>query len=107
MDPQLNGVSPSVPDIILDSQRLRESLHENVARLRITLDQSKAIAAESTSTAVENSAAPAQETQILARLTKRELEVFCLIAEGKSTKQLAAELGIAFRTGVCHRYRIF
>lgn len=40
-------------------------------------------------------------------LTSRELQVLRLIASGKSSKQVAGELGIAFRTVVCHRYRIF
>ena len=39
-------------------------------------------------------------------LTPRESEVLRLIADGKSTKQLAAELGIAFKTAACHRYRL-
>ena len=40
-------------------------------------------------------------------LTSRELQVLRLIASGKTSKQVAVELGIAFRTVVCHRYRIF
>lgn len=40
-------------------------------------------------------------------LTPREREVLTLIAMGKSSKQIAAELGIAFRTAVCHRYRLY
>ena len=39
-------------------------------------------------------------------ITSREREVLRLIACGKSSKQIAKELGIAFRTSVCHRYRI-
>jgi DNA-binding NarL/FixJ family response regulator len=37
------------------------------------------------------------------RLTNREIEVLRLIADGKSTKQVAAVLGIAFKTAACHR----
>ena len=40
-------------------------------------------------------------------LTRRQLEVLSLIASGKSSKQIAAELGMAFRTAVCHRYRLY
>ena len=40
-------------------------------------------------------------------ITPREREVLALIAAGKSSKQIAAELGIAFRTAVCHRYRLY
>ena len=40
-------------------------------------------------------------------LTPREVEVLRLIATGKSSKQVAYELGMSFRTAVSHRYRIF
>ena len=39
-------------------------------------------------------------------LTHREREVLKLIADGLSSKEVAAQLGISFRTAVCHRYRI-
>ena len=39
-------------------------------------------------------------------LTPRETEVLKLIAEGLSTKQIAAQLGISFKTAVSHRSRI-
>jgi DNA-binding NarL/FixJ family response regulator len=39
-------------------------------------------------------------------LTDREREVLTLVASGKSTKILARELGITFRTAACHRYHI-
>jgi DNA-binding CsgD family transcriptional regulator len=39
-------------------------------------------------------------------LTGRESEVLKLIAEGNSTKQIAAILGISFRTASSHRYRL-
>jgi DNA-binding NarL/FixJ family response regulator len=40
-------------------------------------------------------------------ITPREREVLALIASGKSSKEIAAELGMAFRTAVCHRYRLY
>jgi len=40
------------------------------------------------------------------RLTPREREVLALIACGKSSKEISHQLGISFRTVVCHRYRI-
>jgi DNA-binding NarL/FixJ family response regulator len=40
------------------------------------------------------------------RLTKREIQVLQLIAAGNSTKQVAAILGIAFKTAVGHRSRL-
>ncbi|MCL5746422.1 MAG: LuxR C-terminal-related transcriptional regulator [Acidobacteria bacterium] len=39
-------------------------------------------------------------------LTRREEEVLRLVAEGKSTKQIAGALGISFKTAVSHRSRI-
>jgi len=40
------------------------------------------------------------------RLSSRELEVLQLIAEGKSNKQVAAELGVSFKTVDKHRQRL-
>ena len=40
------------------------------------------------------------------RLTLRETEVLKRIADGNSTKQVAAMLGITFKTAACHRYRV-
>jgi DNA-binding CsgD family transcriptional regulator len=39
-------------------------------------------------------------------LTARECEVLALIAEGKTTKDVAQTLGIRFKTVACHRSRI-
>ena len=39
-------------------------------------------------------------------LTAREQEVLALIASGRSSKGIATQLGISFKTAVCHRYRI-
>jgi DNA-binding NarL/FixJ family response regulator len=39
-------------------------------------------------------------------LTPRELEVLRMIAQGCSTKELAGQLGIAFKTAACHRHRL-
>jgi two-component system, NarL family, response regulator NreC len=39
-------------------------------------------------------------------LTPSEIEVLKYIAEGQSTKQLAATLGITFKTACCHRQRV-
>jgi|SRR5581483_3357704 len=108
MEPQISEITPSVPELIRDSRRLRQDLDENVARLRVTLAQSKTAVSEwSWPTPSAASPAAPPETHLLDRLTKREVEVLRLIAEGKSTKQTAVVLGIAFRTAVCHRYRIF
>jgi len=39
-------------------------------------------------------------------LTAREHQVLSLIIDGYSTKQIAAELGISFKTAACHRDHI-
>jgi DNA-binding NarL/FixJ family response regulator len=39
-------------------------------------------------------------------LTRRELQVLILIALGKTSKEIAFELEIAFETVTCHRARI-
>lgn len=39
-------------------------------------------------------------------LTHRETEVLKCIVEGHSTMQVAAILGISFKTAACHRYRV-
>lgn len=36
-------------------------------------------------------------------LSPREREILGMVADGKSTRQIAAELGIAFKTAACHR----
>jgi DNA-binding NarL/FixJ family response regulator len=43
---------------------------------------------------------------IVDSLTQREIEVLKHIAEGYSTKELAAILGITFKTAACHRTHI-
>lgn len=101
----------SVPRLILESQRVREEFHQNVAQLRTTLELTRtAVARPPWTESVESSrTAPAgnSESHLLDVLTPREIEVLRLIAEGKSSKEIASELGMAFRTAVCHRYRIF
>jgi DNA-binding NarL/FixJ family response regulator len=44
--------------------------------------------------------------ELLKELTAREKDALRCIAEGSSTKETAARLGIRFKTAACHRYRI-
>jgi DNA-binding CsgD family transcriptional regulator len=39
-------------------------------------------------------------------LTKREMQVLALVADGHSTKKIAALLGISYKTADSHRSRI-
>lgn len=43
---------------------------------------------------------------VLGALTAREVEVLRLMADGLSTKTIAQQLSISFKTAACHRYRI-
>jgi DNA-binding NarL/FixJ family response regulator len=97
-------------DLLRQSRRLRRDLQENVQRLQQKLRESRAVLTEpdtllSRPVAVRPGPAPAT-LGIIDSLTKREVEVLRLIAEGKSTKEVAGEMGIAFKTAVCHRSRI-
>jgi DNA-binding CsgD family transcriptional regulator len=47
-------------------------------------------------------AAPARQ----AVLTARQREVLILIAEGRTTKEIAKDLGISFKTAAAHRANI-
>ena len=50
--------------------------------------------------------ARAQSAERLAQLTPREREVLDLLVAGKTTKQIAARLGISFQAVAAHRNRI-
>jgi len=39
-------------------------------------------------------------------LSAKELEVLRLVSDGLTTKEIATELGITFKTAACHRSRI-
>lgn len=41
-----------------------------------------------------------------AAITKRQQELILGIADGMSTRQIAANLGISFKTAECHRTRV-
>ena len=47
-----------------------------------------------------------QSVRLVLSLTERERQVLVLIAQGKSTKQTASQLGISYKTADSHRSRI-
>lgn len=51
----------------------------------------------------EKARKPSAGGNALAKLTRREIEVLRLIADGISTKQIAVRLTISFKTAVTHR----
>ena len=48
----------------------------------------------------------AKDGAVSAMLTPREIEVLRLMADGLSTKEIAARLSVTFKTAACHRYRV-
>ena len=68
------------------------------------------VAARPNSTFWESAATKANKSRVVEAqpgvLTRREIEVLKMIAEGNSTKQIAGMLGIAFKTVVTHRTRL-
>lgn len=53
-----------------------------------------------------NGAKPRQASDGSPGLSKRELQVLGLMVAGRTSKQIAAELGISFKTAVTHRANI-
>jgi DNA-binding NarL/FixJ family response regulator len=52
---------------------------------------------------VDDPSPPSRDIVVLSRLSKREVEVLKYIADGLSTKQIAVEMDITFKTAVSHR----
>jgi DNA-binding NarL/FixJ family response regulator len=50
--------------------------------------------------------APEGEPVTRGSLSKREMQVLRLIVEGKTSKEIGAELGVSFKTAVTHRASI-
>ncbi len=53
-----------------------------------------------------SSDAPVMRAVVRSILTKREVEVLHLMADGLTTKAIGARLGVTFKTAACHRGRI-
>jgi DNA-binding CsgD family transcriptional regulator len=79
----------------------------DVAALSARVEELRGLLGEMTPPREVNSPAasvlPAPANGIASRLTNREQDVVKLVAEGLSTKQIAARLGITFKTAACHR----
>jgi two-component system, NarL family, response regulator FusR len=73
---------------------------ELVAGLRAVMDDKRFLSSDLERRRAER---PHEELDPLHRLTTREREVFLLLAEGKTPKQVAAELGIGQKTIYIHR----
>ncbi len=55
---------------------------------------------------VHGQSSGSHNSTVASDLTPREREVLAIIAQGKTSKEISVELGIAFKTVVCHRSRI-
>jgi DNA-binding NarL/FixJ family response regulator len=100
------------PDIIREiaetRKRLELVLNEGATQLQIMRERCAALG--ETFRRVGVSHTPKQPNSVtgdlLKHLSRREIEVLGLIADGFSTKEIAFELNIAFKTAVSHRTRL-
>jgi DNA-binding NarL/FixJ family response regulator len=107
-------MSPNVPsphsvfELLEHSAQVRKELAKNLALLQQTLISSRnlVIPARRSDPLGAPSPPPHVTAGLLDALTPREVGVLRLIAEGLSTKDIAAKLQIRFKTAVCHRSRI-
>jgi DNA-binding CsgD family transcriptional regulator len=90
----------------LETFRLRiDELRVDNSRLKIEIqhESSRLLRLQESKSGDEDLAALRGQLQ---ELTPRELQVLQRIAEGESTKEVAAHLGITFKTAACHRHRL-
>jgi DNA-binding NarL/FixJ family response regulator len=81
----------------------RGYLLKNAMDLELVSAVKRVVAGE---TILDRNLAPPQAIEPKARLTPRELEILQLIAEGKSNKEIAAQLGLSINTVAVHRANI-
>jgi DNA-binding NarL/FixJ family response regulator len=100
---KLRLVAPNeTQSLIAQSQALRRRNRELRNDLRRSLDG----LIDTEKRSFEVTAKIAESSEVLKQLTARERSVLALIAAGYSTKQVAARLGITFKTAVSHRTHI-
>jgi DNA-binding NarL/FixJ family response regulator len=91
----------------LNSFRRRiDSLRANNSRLRDDLERETSRLLKFQERSTERQPAQTALRKQFEELTARELEVLQHIAEGCSTKEIGARLGITFKTAACHRHRL-
>ena len=100
------GINKRMAPEFLESceQRIR-LLRERNAEMRRNLDR-EFLRFTALRTHMAQRPVSARVSPLLDELTAREREVLCCIAEGASTKETAARLGMSFKTAACHRHRI-
>ena len=77
-----------------------------VAAVKLILNGEIAVSKEVTSRIMQSLSSGAKSQFPLQSLSDRELEVFIAIGQGKSTKEIALELGVSVKTVETHRDRI-
>jgi DNA-binding CsgD family transcriptional regulator len=91
-----------LPRLERDARKFLEKARETMREAMLLRLRSKRIRAALRSTALHR----AKPHAVPVSLSKRERQVLALIVEGKSSKEIAAVLGISFKTAVTHRASI-
>ena len=101
---EISDVTVSIPSPDGNFARAQAFRAENLAAKRYlqTLEDFKAVLHPQEEPVVEIANGDSRRELI----SPRELEVLKLIASGKSSREIAALLGIAFKTAVVHRHNI-
>ena len=97
-------VEDALNQIVVEQQRLKHAsgrLYEAAVGLR----RSVSLASSDNSHLMPRKA-PSRSEGALGILAPRERQVLKLIAEGLSTKEIAGQLRISFKTAVCYRTRL-
>ena len=93
--------------LIAQSRKLRETNRLLRAELKASITNLRRLAIEVTKhTADVQVLSDSTQDLIAAKLSKKEIDVLRLIANGYATKQIAAMMGITFKTAVSHRTRL-
>ncbi len=97
-----------IDDLRLRGQELKVGLAWEIARLDRIVRQTfpSADGRPGTAALTQSEEEDSKIRRALATLTPRERQVLQQVAQGRSTKQVAAALGIKFKTAACHRHSV-
>jgi DNA-binding NarL/FixJ family response regulator len=101
-----SGLDP-LHSVILEQQAALEGLESSSREMESVLEHLLSVRTSSSDVRQPASNGPppaAAETR--STLSKRELQVLALMVAGKTSKEIAAHLGISFKTAVTHRASI-
>ena len=109
---RIRATSPAVEVLVLtmhESAELANQVRASGARgfvLKSDADQDLVTAVEALRRGETFFSAIAETDASVGQVTRREREILQLVAEGKTTKEIAAELGISIKTVEAHRTNI-